>query len=256
MKRSILALIFSAAYAQAAAPFVMFPVDAAYKDTGTIPLTAKYISSGDFVGIDAALAVPALQKLVPPDHLMVLAPRLQDVQARASASCLEGPGLIVYQQGRGSEMANPIANLNTAAAAVKASGCRKFGFLPGGVFFGFTQCAVNLAASYYQQADWTKVDYLIISGGGLVNDFCAGKTGAADYAAAAKTIAAYAREKNPEIVIVGHLSFRNAPAANMAQAASALTGIVDGFLLGYPIYGEHHYCDSADLQAFLSAIRP
>ncbi len=238
------------------ATFLMFPVDAAYKDTGTIPLTTKYISNGDFVGIDAALAVPALQRLVPSNHLMVLAPRLQEVQERASAGCSEGPGLIVYQQRSGAELTNPIGDLGAAAAAVKGSGCRQFGFLPGGAFFGLTTCAVNLASSPYQQADWTKVDYLIVSGGGLVNDFCAGKTGAADYAAAAKTIAAYVREKNPKIVIVGHLSFRNAPAANMAQAVSALTGIADGFLLGYPIYGEHHYCDVADLQAFLGAIRP
>ena len=256
MKREILALILWAGCGQAATPFLMFPADAAFRDAGTIPLTTKYLSSRDFVGIDAAVAVPALRKLVPPDHLMALAPGLQDVQAWLSEGCAAGPGLIVYQQGIAVEAANPIANLNIAATAVRSSDCHKFGFLPGGAFFGLTHCALNLAASPYEQADWTKVDYLIIAGGGLVNDSCSGKTGAADYAAAAKTIAAFARGKNPKIVIVGHLSFRNAPAANMVQAASALTGIVDGFLLAYPIYGPHRFCDPADLQAFLAAIRP
>jgi hypothetical protein len=249
MKYSILVLIAGTAFA--APLFVMFPQDAAYTDAAIVPVTTRYLSRADFVGYAAAHTVPALGQLVPPEHLTVLSPSLRAVQVYAVVSCSEAPGVIVFAPA----VNPPVGSLASAIDAIKATGCRQAGFMPASTYFGVTHCGVNLESSPYQKEDWSKLDYLIIPGGGLLDDQCIGKTGVADYVNLAKTLAAYARERNPKVSVVAHLSFRNASPEVMVQAAKALTGIVDGFLLAYPVFSEHRYCTAPNLQMFLSAIR-
>ena len=64
----------------------------------------------------------------------------------------------------------------------------------------------------------------------------------------------------PQAKIVAQLSFRYTNPQAMIQAMAGVTGTggVDGFYLAYPIGSAYpcSYCNSADLQAVLSALRP
>jgi hypothetical protein len=138
------------------------------------------------------------------------------------------------------------------------SGCYGFGFLPDAQFFGGTQCAYDPQKSLHTQIDWTTIDYLDIQGEGLLSDECIGVSGIKDYLKFAGAIATCVRSKNPRIVITAQLSFRNTPPPTMVEAVHELSGIVDGFLLSYPLNPamEHKYCDAGNLSAFLSTLRP
>jgi hypothetical protein len=77
-----------------------------------------------------------------------------------------------------------------------------------------------------------------------------------NYVDLTRTVAAHIRAANPKIIVAAHLSLRNTPPAVAAKAYSSLSGIVDGFLIAYPIYSEHKYSTAPNLEAFLQAVRP
>jgi hypothetical protein len=66
-------------------------------------------------------------------------------------------------------------------------------------------------------------------------------------------VTGYVRARNPRIQVYAHLSLRYTPPAMMVEAIRALMSAVDGFSLGYPLYGEHVYCTPENLEAVLSA---
>jgi hypothetical protein len=262
VKTLLAALVLFSPAAYGADPFLIFAADASYTDTATLPVLAKYISQPDFLGYRAVSKQPELRGMVPPAHLVQISSSLSDIQEKLQLGCgPNSPHVIFYQWGDPAytppaEMADPLGSFARAAAMVHASGCHSFGFLPEGRFFGATHCALNLTVSPYRQVDWSTVDYLDLTGGGLIDDFCSDKTGIADYMKLAQTIVSYVRGKNPKIVIAAHLSFRNTPPATMVQAFQELSGTVDGFLLAYPIYSPQKYANASNLATFLSAVRP
>jgi hypothetical protein len=260
--KSLIAAILLVPSVYAAEPFLIFAADAAYTDAAVVPVVAKYLSSPDYLGYRAVVDGPGLGGIVNPAHLVQISSSLSDIQQKIQLGCGPNtPHVIFYQWGDPSytppdEMADLYGSLARAGATVHASGCQLFGFLPEGRFFGATHCALNLGASPYRQIDWTTIDYLDLTGGALIDDLCSGKTGIADYVKLAQTIVSYVRGKNPKIVIAAHLSFRNTPPATMAQAFQELSGIVDGFLLAYPIYSPQKYASPSNLEIFLSTVRP
>ena len=262
MKTVLAALLLAGSSAYAAEPFLIFAADAAYTDPATLPVMAKYLASADYLGYRAVTERPELGGVVAAGHLVQISSSYGDIQQKVELGCgSTSPRIIFYQWGdpaytSASEMADPWGSLTRAAATVHGSGCHLFGYLPEARFFGATHCGVNPGVSLYQQVDWTTIDYLDLTGGGLLNDDCAGKTGIADYVKLAKTVVSYVRGKNPKIIIAAHLSFRNTPPNTMAEAVRELSGIVDGFLLAYPLYSPQKYSNASNLQAFLSAVRP
>ena len=56
--------------------------------------------------------------------------------------------------------------------------------------------------------------------------------------------------------VYAHMSLRYTPPATIVEAIRALASDVDGFSLGYPLYGEHVYCPLENLEAVLSVRTP
>ncbi len=242
--------------AYGATPFFLF--DAAPIDPGVFPVLERYFQNMDFVGARLLDADANLRQKTDRAHQVELANGLDMVQAVVNKGCGAGsPGTIWYLSPPvgTAEAANPIGSIESAVRAIHASGCHQAGVIPTAQFWGYSAaCYYDLAASPYQQVDWTQVDRLNIQGESFLKVGC--KTGVTDYQKLVATVASYVRAKNPNIVVLAHVTFRVTPPAMMIQAITAMAGSVDGFLLAYPLYSEHLYCTAENLETVLKAFRP
>jgi hypothetical protein len=175
----------------------------------------------------------------------------------------QSPGVLYYQWGDASinpasELADPAGSIARAAAIVNSSGCHQMGLIPEGHFFSSQSCAVDSTGGLYQKIDWSTIGLLDVTGNWLLTDACAGKGTVQDYVSFVRSIVAYVRQRNPRIVITAHLSFGNLSPATMVQAVQELGGLVDGFLIAYPLspMHEHLYSTAPNLELLLSSLRP
>jgi hypothetical protein len=159
-------------------------------------------------------------------------------------------------------MADPLGSIASAMQMIHAGGCDQAGILPYGQFWGAAPmatatCQFNLGDSPYQQVNWAAIDRLDIQGEWLLSDECIGKTSVGDYVRLVSTVAGYVRAKNPKIAVFAQISFRFTPPSTMIQAIQQMSGLVDGFLLAYPLNpaNEHKYCTAQNLESGLSAFR-
>jgi hypothetical protein len=243
--------------AQAATPSFIF---GAVADPNVYPVLDKYFRSTDFVAIRMIGADQHLSQLLDRAHQVDLADTIGRIQADLDLGCGAGsPGTIWYQPAIApDDLASSPNNIASAANRIHSSGCSLAGILPSAEFWGATgACQFNLAGSPYQQVDWTAIDRLDIQGEGMLSDSCIGKTGVADYLKLVTTIAGYVRGQNPKIAVYAQLSFRSTPPPTIVQAIEAMTGVVDGFLLAYPLNPnmEHKYSTAQNLEAVLAAFR-
>jgi hypothetical protein len=79
-----------------------------------------------------------------------------------------------------------------------------------------------------------------------------------DYVGFVSSVANLVRSKNAKIAVTAHMSFRFTAPVTMIRAIQGLAGVVDSFLLAYPLNlaNEHKYCTAANLETVLRAFRP
>jgi hypothetical protein len=245
------------AVANAAAPAFLFD---AVADPNVYPVLDKYFRSEDFAGIRMLSADPHLGQILDRSHQVDLADSMARIEADLQLGCGAGsPGTILYQLTVGpGELAAAPGAIAGAAGKIRSSGCHLVGILPSAEFWGHTAgCQFKLAASPYRQVDWTAIDRLDIQGEGMLSDACIGTSSVQEYLQFVSTITAYVRGRNPRIAVYAQLSFRFTPAATMVRAIAAMSSVVDGFLLSYPLNPslEHKYSTAQNLQAVLGAFR-
>jgi hypothetical protein len=258
--RSLAALIAALAMgavpvSRAATPSFLF--NAASIDPAVFPVVEKYFRNSDFIGVRVLAAYPRLRQKIDRAHQFELADGLASVQAEVDRGCgAESPGTIWYLAPLAGtrEFADPLGSIASAVRKIQASGCHQVGMSPSAQFWGYTRvCEYNLATSPYHQVDWAPIDRLNIQGEGMLNPSC--KTGVADYLKLVTTVTSYVRAKNPKIMVFAHVSFRFTPPALLIQGIEAMAGVVDGFLLSYPLYGEHVYCTAENMETVLKVFR-
>ena len=262
MRTLSIAFLLASATASAAQPFFTFAMESTALDPATIPVVARYFTSQDYLGRRAVTRNATLIDVVPISHQIQFSSDIQGIQQYVQRGCSpQTPGVFFYHFGEpgktpANETADPVGSV-ARAAAVAHTGCNRFGLIPEGSFFGINACAATLANAPYQRVDWTAVDYVDITLGGLLRDDCMAHSSVANYVSLVKTIAATLRASNPKMVIAAHLSFRETPPEVMRQAVEGLTAVVDGFWLAYPMNSreEHRYCTAQNLETLLSAVR-
>jgi hypothetical protein len=241
------------AVAHAAGP--AFMIDATPTDPNVLAIIAKYVTDSDFVrlrdlGADSALAakVSASQRF---DYYI----SLELVRAQVSRGCAgrpTGQAIWYYTPTEGPEFRDVLGSVTSAVKSIHTSECLQAGISPSAEFWGYTgPCAYDLGSSAYQQVDWTQVDRVMIRGEGWLKAGCA--NGVAGYQKFMAAVTGYVRARNPRIRVYAHMSLRYTPPAMMVEAIRGLMSDVDGFSLGYPLYGEHVYCTPENLEAVLGA---
>jgi hypothetical protein len=239
--------------AHAASP--VFMIDATPTDPNALAIIAKYVTDSDFVrlrdiGADSALAakVSASQRF---DYYA----SLELVRSQVSLGCAgrpTGQAIWYYTPAEGPEFQDVLGSVTSAVKSIHTSECLQAGIGPSPEFWGYTgPCAYDLGSSAYQQVDWTQVDRVIIRGEGWLKAGCA--NGVAGYQKFMAAVTSYVRARNPRIQVYAHMSLRYTPPAMMVEAIRALMSDVNGFSLGYPLYGDHVYCTPASLEAVLGA---
>ena len=236
--------------AWSAGPTFLF--DSTPADRAVFPVLEKYLQSSDFISDRDMYADPTLHQKIDASHQFELTKSLAWIKQEASGPCSRNsPAALWFQTLAG---APEVAEIAVAIRAIHA-GCHQAAILPSAQFWGYTElCNYNLAKSSYQQVDWAQVDRVIIQGEGWLNPAC--RTGIADYQKFLAEITTYLRARNPRIAVYGHASFRYTPASLMIQGIQSLAGLVDGFLLSYPLFGDHVYCTADNLETVLKAFRP
>lgn len=145
-----------------------------------------------------------------------------------------------------------LGSVTSALKLIHTSDCLQAGISPSAEFWGYRgPCAYDLGSSAYQQVDWTQVDRVMIRGEGWLKAGCL--NGVAGYRKFMDTVTGYLRARNPRIQVFAHMSLRYTAPETMVETIQALMADVDGFSLGYPLYGEHVYCTPENLEAVLSA---
>ena len=212
----------------------------------------KYLRSSDFISDRDIQAAPNLSQKIDSSHQFDLVKTLYGIELEAARPCSKkSPQALWFQPLAGG---HEIESIATALRAIHVGGCSHAGIIPSAQFWGYTElCNYNLAKSPYQQVDWTQVDRVIIQGEGWLYPAC--RTGIADYQRLLTEITTHLRARNPKIVVYGHASLRYSPPSRIIQGIQSLTELVDGFLLSYPLYGDHVYCTADNLEAVLKAFR-
>ena len=248
---------------QAADPFFSFAMESSVFDQTTFPVVAKYFSPADYLGWKAMRKISELAGVIPMSHQIEFSYDIGGVQRSVQAACGPGaPGWIYYHWGvsgktPANEMSDPAAAVSRAAALAHAGLCRRFGLVPEADFFGAGECTAGTGAAPFQKIDWSVVDAVDITVGGLLRDSCPGDSRVENYVNATKSIAAFIRGRNRNIIITAHVSFDDTAPATMVAAGQALKGAVDGVWLAYPMNGlrERKYCSASNLEMVLSGLR-
>lgn len=263
MRILLITLLAASSIAHAAEPFFTFAMESKSFDSTTMSVVAKYFSPTDYLGRRAVIKSSELTDVVPMSHQIQFSSDIAGIQQYMQRGCTPTtPGVFFYHWGDpgktpASELADPVGSVARAAASAHTGGCNLFGLIPEGSFFGVTGCSSNPAAALYQKIDWTAIDYVDITAGGLLRDDCAADTSLQNYVTLTKTIAAYLKTKNPKIIVAAHLSFRETPPPIMLQAIHELSSEEDGFWLAYPMNTEQErkYCTAQNLETLLSSVR-
>lgn len=261
--KSLLMVLLVPMLLRASDPFIVFASDAAYTDAATIPLAKKYLTSQDYIGREAVTRTPKLQGIVPPAHEVEIFTSVDAIQQAAQKGCgAGGPRLLIYQLNdvappSGASSGDLLSNISRAAGIVKSAGCQ-LGLLSEGRLFSSGNCDGKLDSNLYAAIDWAAVSFLDITGNWLVGDACVGQSSIPNYVNLVNSIAVSVRARNPGIVLTAHLSFGSMKPGNMVAAAEGLNGVVDGFLLAYPLSPAHQhlYCTAANLEFLLQSLRP
>jgi len=248
---------------QAADPFFSFAMESSVFDQTTFPVVAKYFSSEDYLGWRAMRRIPALESVIPMSHQIQFSYDVAGVQTSAHSCAPGAPGWIYYHWGVSgktpqNEMTDPAGAVSRAAAIAHAGSCRRFGLVPEGAFFGEIGCSAATGAAPFQKIDWSVVDAVDITVGGLLRDSCPADSRVENFVNATRSIAGFIRGRNRNIIITAHFSFNETAPMTMVAAAQALKGAVDGFQLAYPMNGarERKYCTASNLELVLSGLRP
>ncbi len=132
------------------------------------------------------------------------------------------------------------------------------GLISEGSLFSSGACEGKLNSPLYQQVNWRNIAYLDVTGDWLLKDACGGQSSIPSYLALMRSIIETVRSQNPKIVITAHLSFGSVKPDVTVAALRDLSGIVDGFLIAYPVSPEHKhlYCTASNLEMVFSALRP
>ena len=80
-----------------------------------------------------------------------------------------------------------------------------------------------------------KISFLDATANWLLGDQGAGRSTVEDYKNYVQSVATYVRAENPKIRPTAHLSFGSMNPKLTVEAAQQLSGLVDGFLLAYPL---------------------
>ncbi len=261
MSRFVFLILFVAT-AHAADPFIIF---GPWQDPSLFPIVEKYLHPSDFITAQLAQRDPKLAQRFSREHLVVFAASLPEVHSWMKRGCGAGtPKHIIYQldhTGRtpANEEANPPRSVAEATSTIRGDGCHEAGTVPAGQYFGIqtASCTSDPAASIYRQVDWTGIQFVDIQGEWLLSDQCVGRSGIDDYVKFTSTVAAYVRSRNPRITVAAHSSLRFTPPATIVRAIQAMSGVVDGIVLSYPLNPatERKYCTPDNLIAVLSALR-
>ena len=173
------------------------------------------------------------------------------------------PGLIVYdpefrlEWTPPSEPKNLIASVRAAARMVRATGCHRFGIAPGALpFFGLDpiDCDVDLAAGVHNRLPWRSIDLVDIQAQRLLGEHCLPRGGMDLYERTVSELAASFKRANPEIEVLGQVSFRDSEASTMRSAISRIADEVDGIYFSYPTNNPDfacNYCEPRELKTLL-----
>jgi hypothetical protein len=282
------------AQAQSAAPFIMVVNSDAGTDGNYFTVLNTYAQAGDYFGYRLVTYDQTLAAIVGYGNTFASPPSLKNVAARAQVACTEyAPTSIVYEAADADtpapELGALAGSIKTAARTVAtgSGGCHLFAVSIGPDYLGINvaKCSYNpssIFANQYNnysgsnifesQFDWTGVSVIVLQTQQLMNDGSSSKPGTVTCASPSKIayvlnfvdavsdMVARLRVAAPQAKIVAQLSFRYTNPQAMIQAMAGVTGTggVDGFYLAYPIGSAYpcSYCNSADLQAVLSALRP
>lgn len=244
-----------AAVAVAHAASTVFMIDATPTDPNVLAVIRQYVTDSDFVRLRDIGADPVLAAKVKPSQRFDDYRSLELVAAQVSRGCAGRPTghtIWYYSPTEGPEFRDVLGSVASAVKLIHTSECLQAGISPSAEFWGYTgPCAYDLESSTYRQVDWRQVDSVMIRGEGWLKAGCA--NGVAGYQKFMAAVTGYVRARNPRIQVYAHLSLRYTPPAMMVEAIRALMSAVDGFSLGYPLYGEHVYCTPENLEAVLSA---
>ena len=245
----ILTLCLIAVAAQAASPGLM--IDATPIDPRVLAIIGKYVTDSDFVrwrdiGADSSLAAK-----VKPSQRWDYSRSLDELRFQVSRGCADRT-IWYFSPTSGREFQDVPGSVASAVKLIHGSGCLQAGIAPGAEFWGYQgHCKYDLGSSPYQKMDWTQVDRVIIQGAGWLREAC--PNGIADHQKFMATLIGYLRGRNPRIQIYAHLSLRLTPPTMLVEAMQSLAADIDGYSVGYPLYGEHVYCTPENLEAVLSA---
>ncbi len=224
----------------------------------------RYVTSGDYLGLQVAAEFPELQKRVGRSHLYVLPPSIKAV-AHHAAGCGDGTaGLVLYDIENwaatpAEEQADAPRAIARAKAAARAGECTEFGISPDGQMAGIVPgaCSYDLARAIHRNLDWDDIALFNIQAQRLLSDACNSRAGINGYVRFVSTIAQEVRAKSRGTRITAQLSFRYTPPGRMVQAIAKLRGVVDGFYLAYPesVGPRCTYCTAQNLAEVLKNVR-
>jgi hypothetical protein len=249
----VFVLALGAIVADAASP--VFMLDATPTDPRVLEVIGKYVTDSDFIRLRDTGPGSGLAEKVKPSQRFDDFRNLDEVKFQVGRGCAgraTDQTLWYYSPTTGPEFGDVLGSVAAAVKLIHTSACLQAGISPSTEFWGYQgPCVYDLGSSAYQRVDWTKVDKVMIRGEGWLKAGC--RNGVAGYQKFLATLTSYLRAQNPRIQVYAHMSFRYTPPAMMVDAIRALTPDVDGFSLGYPLYGDHEYCTPENLEAVLSA---
>lgn len=221
---------------------------------GLYGIIAQTVTQNTRVSIQIAKSYPAIARTVGQGNTIEMAPSLAGM-----TSIVNDDEAVAYYDIEhwastpSSEQQSPAASIEQAAQI--AHGAHKlFGVTPDGAFLGNEGgCRFNLSKGIASQIDWKSVDELDVQAQGLADDTTCGSENVSKYASFVSQIASIARAANPNIRIVSQVSLRFSAPATIIDAARAVRGIANAFLVAYPSNGCAN-CTAANLSAVLQAL--
>ncbi len=176
------------------------------------------------------------------------------------------PGTIVYDPERRyltpePEQSHFVESVRRAVRLVSSTGCHRFGLAPGAsLLFGMDDqaCSYDLGDGLYREIPWRSVDIIDVQAQRFLGDRCIEDEGVEQYASVVSSIASFARRRNPDVLVVSQVSFRDNSPSAMHEGIASVSGVIDGIYFSYP--STHPdipclYCTPAHLETFLSRLR-
>ena len=178
----------------------------------------------------------------------------------------ETPGAIVYDPALRyltpeEEQHDVIGSVRRAARVVGSTGCHAFGVAPGAsLLFGMDDqaCSYDLDRGLYRVLPWRSIDIIDIQAQRFLGDRCVEHEGVEQYVSVVSSIASFARHRNPDVLVVSQVSFRDNSPSAMHEGIASVSGVIDGIYFSYP--STHPdipclYCTPVNLETFLRRLR-